>query len=318
MRLSKLLSHQEDKSLYANSSLLVNNDCFIGLEIELERAIGIVHPSLVKTFDSYFWNIGRDGSLRDGAELKFTRPLKGANIIKALTLFEKGLSKASELNIHPVLSERTSMHIHIDARDMDLVEINNFISIYMLIEGLLFNYVGYHRIKNNYCRPLIGSDFNNILSRMIQDVDSDSSNIHYLMRVNEYSDKYSALNTKSLTSFGSLEFRQHPGSYKKEEILEWINIIISIKSFIKQGNTINNILSLHYDDVMNIIFGEGLFNILDKEGSKELFENNRYAVREMVNISQLSDKTDSILKKNTKVRLVNNIIHRYATKQEEL
>lgn len=314
MRLSTLLSSLEDKSLYATSDELVNNDYFIGLEIELEKATRLAHPTITKTFDSYFWDVGADGSLREGAEVKFNRPLKGANIIKALNLFEEGIEKASKMNIHPVLSERTSMHAHLDARDMDLEEINNFILTYMLVEGVLFNYVGYHRIKNNYCRPLIGSDFNNVLLRMIEAVESDSSNSLYLMRINEYSDKYSALNTKSLSTFGSFEFRQHPGSYKKGEMLEWVNIILSIKAFIKQGNTINNIMQLSYTDVMNIIFGEKLFNILDKEGSKRLFETNRHAVKEIVNIAELTDKTHSILRKSSKAKLSNNIIYRYAMK----
>jgi len=314
MKLSKLLSSHEDKAMYATSDELVNNDCFIGIELELEKVSALFGNPVANSFDPYFWTLIEDGSLRDGVEFKFARPLKGATIIKALDVFDSAMNEARKLGINPVLSNRTSMHAHVDMRDLSTDEINQFILVYMLLESILFNYVGYYRVKNNYCRPLIGSDFSKTINKLMLEENLD---FRYMLFINDNTDKYSALNSNSLTTFGTLEFRQHPGSFTKSEIVEWLNIILSIKSFIQSGATIYNIIDKDYEDVMNDIFGYELFQVLNKSGSRMLFESNRSAVNEVINLPILSDQTKSILKKNSKVSAENSLILKYANKKEK-
>ena len=152
-------------------------------------------------------------------------PLSGANIKEALS------SLQSFINIHkrngesPTFGDRTSTHVHLDARDMDADELHNFILVYMLVERVLFNFINPERKKNNYCRPITDSNFKYVISKLRETNDT----AHIIEAVQHETDKYSALNIKPTYTYGSVEFRHHHGTHDLSKIYDWINIILAIR-----------------------------------------------------------------------------------------
>src|SRR5699024_6138197 len=56
-------------------------------------------------------------------------------------------------------NSRTSMHVHVNALDMTVDQINLFLSTYLILEDVFFHHVGESRIDNNYCTRLVGDDY---------------------------------------------------------------------------------------------------------------------------------------------------------------
>ena len=313
MLLKDALGTPEDKNVYGTSNEVVFNDSFLGIELEMEK----VSPTDMISrgnLDTFFWQVKGDGSLRNGCELVFNRPTKGANLIKALDSLTKTVEKLkSDYSIEPVMSERTSMHIHLDVRDMTFEEINELILLYMFFEGVIFEYVGVDRMKNNYCRPLIGSSFNTILTDLIR---SHSESRSYLEMVSCYCDKYSALNIQAVANFGSVEFRHHPGSFKSEEVLEWANIILCLKKSIKDNIRINYLLELEPIDALTTVFGDVITKVpslLSSQSQAEVRAKNIPLV-EIINALDLQRDTMEIVKKVSRVKSENKLINQYIKK----
>lgn len=289
-----------DESLYATDTKLVDSDTFVGIECEIE---GVNRISFKQHLNTFFWRVTTDGSLRNGCEPVFSKPLKGANVTAALSSFDEAVA-AREASGQPIeLSRRTSMHVHIDVRDLSTEEIHDLIAIYMLFERLLFDYVGTYRSKNNYCRPLVGSNFSKVLTDM-----KDHNQLDYYMDfVSNMCDKYSALNVRAIATFGSLEFRHHPGVTSSSEIYPWLNILLSLKLWIKKGNSVQSLIELSAYEAIVEVFGE-LSSLLTTSGYITMYDMNRSAVRELLNYRELTGMTSKILAKNSRAknRLIDN------------
>jgi len=310
MKIADLLSHTLDKARYAESTLLNNSNCFVGVELELEGLSPFSFRN-ISDFDRFFWHVDTDGSLRNGTELKFNRPLKGGNIDVAIKMFEEAVISLKNKGVVPKTNERTSMHVHVDVRDLSTDELQEMVMVYLLLESTLFNYVGYHRVKNNYCRPLIGSDFTTIMNKLISDYSDSNNYVHF---INDVMDKYSALNVRAVAGFGSVEFRHHPGTYDSTKIISWIDIVISIKEFVVKGGRLIDIIDVDFYTVLSTVFPSNLVPLLNKEGSPELFRGTRSAIVEAVNAIELKSDTAAILRKSSKAKPENKLINKFQSK----
>lgn len=206
---------------------LVDSNTFVGIEIELEEYAEHQRPD-----DFKLWAVVKDGSLRPrdtGVEFITHGPYTGvigSEIIEALDSFNKLIEFNKENYGHlPTVSDRCSVHVHINAGDVTLPQLRKWIIVYLILEKVLFEYCGEDRYYNNYCMPLLTNI--PVLQRII-DRNSNALHLNALIKT---ATKYDAFNMASLGQKGTIEFRHHPGCYDTARILEWVNLLLCIKKY---------------------------------------------------------------------------------------
>lgn len=309
MKLNSILNHTSDNKLYPKSDKLVSNSDFIGIEVELEQ-MNINNPSFEKIWPTYFWNVIEEESIREGGELIFKEPLCGMNILAALDEYSDFLNKYKHVSgVLPVISERCSLHVHLDVRDCELETINNISILYVMFEKIMFQLLNPSRYKNNYCIGLGSTTFSKVLSDMRVPKDGEDP-YSYVGYIQTYCDKYGAMNYLSVTHHGSLEFRSHPGSYNKEDILLWINILLSLKKFARkfEDKLIEPVYIKGLDAEMftSEIFGKEAHRLIQTNFFNEHFQYGRsWALNTLLN-TKLKENTRACLKnkKNSDIKLI--------------
>lgn len=206
---------------YKPSDKLVLPYCNLGVEIELENFINGV-PII-----SPLWNITDDGSLRNqGYEFRFQEPLFGEDVVSALKNIEEKMSSHKPL---PECSKRTSVHVHLDVRDLTGQQLINLIVVYFIFEKAIVSYHKNVREDNNFCLPYYKAQHKiSTISSIFNSIKTQNKDSRALLGD---MDKYSAFNLRAVYEKGTVEFRHMPGSYNAEVILEWINIILCLKKY---------------------------------------------------------------------------------------
>lgn len=205
---------------------IIHND-FIGVEIEYERA------GRAGEIDADYWEIHDDGSLRDGgAELVFRRPLRSANASAALRNAEAALSRVS-------FSARTSVHVHVDVRDIAPSALMRYICLYYIFEELLFSYCGPQRVDNNFC--ISGAHARGVVD-LIGGIDPKRV-IKSLREMGTSEYRYASVNLDAVLKFGSLEFRGHRGTADYKQITNWINMLLCMKHYAVRNKNLVGVLA---------------------------------------------------------------------------
>lgn len=256
MQLSEATGISPNIMRYKPSSAFVLPLNRIGIELELE---GLRNRFTVK--NNSYWETTNDGSLRgDGFEL-ISKPVFGEDIIGALDQFEEELKR---IGLRPAQSDRCSVHIHMECVDMNTQQLLAMMMLYAICEKAMFHYVGKNRVENIYCFPLcmqndvaltIGTHLTKATKRRVQTLLSGY-------------DKYNAVNLGALRRLGTVEFRHYGWYDDKESLIEWINIIMSLKKAALETDpdTILSTFSKHGAVPMLCnIFGD-LYDKLDYEG----------------------------------------------------
>lgn len=183
----------------------------IGLEIECEGNF-FRKDSILPTP----WKYTKDGSLRgqDNAEYIFKSPQKFEDVGPALDtlwkMFEKDGTVLDESN-------RTSVHVHMNAQSFYLNRLCSFVALYVCVEELLTEWCGDHRVGNLFC--LRTKDAPAILSTIKKFFVSEGQSTiddHY---------HYAGLNAAALFKFGSIEIRSLRGCTDPETIKTWVGIL---------------------------------------------------------------------------------------------
>lgn len=199
----------------------------IGLEVEVE---GNKFP---KDYDDYDdegnvvpqnyipdpWQYTHDGSLRgeDNAEYIFRRPVKFEEVSESIDkLWEMFDDFGSVLDD----SNRTSVHVHLNAQEWHLNRVCAFFGLYIIVEDILTHWCGDHRVGNLFC--LRAKDAPGIVSRMKQFFRSEHS------WVIDNGMHYSGLNAHALKKLGSIEIRTMRGVRDPETIKTWVRILENI------------------------------------------------------------------------------------------
>jgi len=210
---------------YKTTEELVLSRARIGVEIEVDQMRGgwmQLHGILANDDrpHSEHWNVVEDPSVHDnGAELVFARPLFGQDVIDALDYFytlqrEVGFKHGLE----------TGIHVHLDVRNMDYDEFNRLCILYGLVEPLLFKWIGDDREYNIFCEPWYRAQGDLLrISSILFDTDQKK------LKSAKELQRYTALNLAALVRFGSVEFRHLPTTFDKQVLLDWINMILSLK-----------------------------------------------------------------------------------------
>lgn len=249
LKLSQILTY---KPLSKYEGLEGNIPCrakttYVGVEIELEK--------VKRKYNSYpsSWNHTEDGSLKlDGLEF-VTIPIK-------FCYLEKELERLFSSIHPPSISTRCSVHVHLNARDFTMDELYTFILLYMVFERTLYRISG-DRWDNIFCVPLTTA------IPMIQNTLTYINNGNDLTMLNWW--KYLGLNISPLWGgeskhkLGTIEFRQMAGTTNISAIIEWINLIVSLKIAAKRfkKETVRHLLETMnttsaYYDLAGQVFGE--------------------------------------------------------------
>ena len=198
----------------------------VGLEVEVE---GNRFPKEEEVYDDEDnceiirddhipeeWNYVKDNSLRgqDNAEYVLDEPIPFSQVPQALenlwTMFEQYGSVLAESN-------RTSVHVHLNATNFHLNRVCAFVALYVSVEEVLTAWCGDHRVGNLFC--LRAKDAPAIISKARSFV--CTGNPAFL----DDGLHYSGLNLQSLCKHGSIEIRSMRGVQDPEIIQTWVEIL---------------------------------------------------------------------------------------------
>jgi hypothetical protein len=182
---------------------------FVGVEIELEKVD-------LKHVPASTWNIVEDGSLKDKGKEFVTIPIQFKYLEVELERLFGSLNSCNP-------SERCSVHVHINARDFTLEELKKFIALYMIFEKSLYNFSG-ERLNNNFCVPVV---FYPEIAKQFVDCLSVGTIIPVWFKY--YGFNLSPIFGGESSPIGTIEFRHMKGTTDIEWIINWINLIVSLK-----------------------------------------------------------------------------------------
>ena len=255
-----------DTKKYKDSYSLVDDNTLIGIEVEVERINTTNNVSAVDLLTN-LWKSVEDGSLRNSGREFVSIPLKGKSVPFAIQILSKFLNNTNACIGHE-FSERTSVHIHMNVQDMTVGELMSLIYTYLIVEPLLYNFVGNDRVNSIFCIPITQSCLTRELKKAIKFLeDGDVANcLHELSGWM----KYTGFNLSPINKFGTVEFRHMYGTIDEPTLVNWINLILSIKKFALRNNhkeLLNRIFLMNtnseYTYFIQEIFGElsSLFNV---------------------------------------------------------
>lgn len=234
--------HVYDGSVHYDRKIHHNDK--VGVEFEVEGTDKFSY----KDEDALhrWWNIHDDGSLRGRAvELVMRRPYGGADAEAALGVLRGRMDKCS-------FSYRTSVHVHLDVRDITSTALYRILLLYLVFEELLFDVCGKKRAANNFC--LSSYNGNGFLAQL--SAISPTQCIRSITSTNTADLRYASLNLDAVRKFGSLEFRGHEGTHDVDRIATWINILTHIKHYAVRTRNVEDLLTKVSDDGPRIILAE--------------------------------------------------------------
>lgn len=239
--------------------LLTKGD--VGIEIEVE---GKSLPRRVKG-----WKSEADGSLRGEENIEFVleRPSTLAEAKQALANLDEAY-KSNESVVDDTV--RAGVHVHVNVQELTLVELFNFITIYLILEEPLTKFCGPFREGNLFC--LRSGDAEYVLFALREAAQSRRfrSLVHDNLR-------YSSMNVKALGTYGSLEFRAMRGTRDLSLIMDWTKILYGLreaaKTFRVPSDVINSFSEGAYDVFLRRTLGPYAATFLKMEGWEKMVKD---------------------------------------------
>lgn len=264
-------------------------DTLVGVEVEVEN---IEFPIVLNTM----WNKHEDGSLRNNGVEYVTHPTSAKYIPIAINSLYTGLNKKNK----PSFSDRTSIHCHINVQDMTMDQLKAFILLYLSIENLLYEYVGYKRKKSIFCVPLSHSGYVGRLKAFF----NSTTTREFSRSITEWH-KYTGCNIIPVKSYGTVEFRHLYGTGSIDTIINWLNVLLTLKEYAMTANleqlfkTIVDLnTSSEYEQYLNIILGR-YRHILSFYDVQHKMEKDVTHIKTILTKKKLLELTDEF--KNSKM-----------------
>ncbi len=263
--------------VYTGTSRLVLPDTYVGVEVEAEnvpRSFMDRPPPDIKTH----WHPHIDDSLRDnGMEFAFAQPLFGMDVINAIvTLCE--VARKHDFKT----SMRTGLHVHIDVRELNLDQFIRLQVLYALVEAPIFRWVGDGRDKNHFCLPwyVAQGDLRKAASAFMAPPPE-------CQKILERVHRYSACNLQAVAKFGSLEFRHLKTCFDSSRIIQWINILLSLKkaavnSIIPPEALCEYSLNIGARQFLNEVFGPIATELWYPDYYKDIYEFGALSAEEII------------------------------------
>ena len=207
------------------SSPRLIEDYNVGIEVELEGLRYSVDNYSRKKGINSWWNVVRDGSLRSlgedrSGEFVHKAPMFGQDVVDSLISLER-LTKVSKNSC------RTSVHVHLDVRDMSYNQLLRLLVVYLMVEPIIFDQVEGSRKHNPYCTPIRGCK--GYLEKIGRSLRGETNTSFALNLAPSTGSKYTALNYLPIARQGSIEFRHKEGTNSADDIINWVNLVLSLK-----------------------------------------------------------------------------------------
>jgi hypothetical protein len=204
--------------------------------------------------------------------------------------FALNLLKA-EINPDVDFSKRTSVHVHLDVRQMTMNQLVGLLFTYSVVENLLFKFVQNNRRNNIFCVPI---NETYLMSNMKTNPDK------FLYAIESYWQKYSALNLLPISRQGSVEFRHMPGTLNVPLLIQWIDLLCCLKVFAYKysfKSILDRIVSLNsnsrYREFISDVFPDRL-TYLDTSNLLSDMENAVYLIKHCA----MANEFDTFIQKN--------------------
>lgn len=199
----------------------------VGVELEIESIKNYGNLQENNTYDIV---IDKDHSLRNNGHEFKTPPLSFDDAVKAFIDVHDKVAIGKD-----AFSDRTSIHVHVNCRDLEAVQLREIVLLYALLEPLYFNFVGEVRKNSIFCVPLNYTYLPDVYKKDITNM------------VKEWH-KYTAFNIVPLGQFGTIEFRHLFGTGNTKIFVTWLNAIRDLFNFIREHKGFS-ILSILADGV---------------------------------------------------------------------
>lgn len=250
------------------------SDSYVGIEIEVESLRDYAG-------DFIYWEDKEDGSLRDNGREYVTHPIPAGRVPEALYELEGFLD---EVNPKHSFSTRTSVHVHLNVRDLSFKQLHALSIVYMLFEKAFYKFAGRDRSKNIFCVPHADSiDYYTVARAMLMASKEDDMSIDDLItlrRMFEGCRRYVGFNVKSIPQYGTVEFRHLPGTINVARITTWINFILSLKKYVMENSyeqVLDSVLTINttsqYEQLLSCVFGEHKDAIMYPDYAKDMYES---------------------------------------------
>lgn len=189
----------------------------IGIEVETEG----LEPVSDNDFPNVIWGTVADGSLRNGGmEFVSHVGIRAHHAYAGLAGLFSFLRKSKAK-----VSDRTSIHVHLNVLNMTTEELNSLLILYAVVEDSLFQYAGDFRVNNVFCTPLSMNS-----KGLYSSIES------YL----KGSQKYTAFNTLSVREKGTVEFRHMQTSYDEGYVFRWV-VMLCLLRYYSRYNSLEDI-----------------------------------------------------------------------------
>lgn len=229
----------------------------IGIEVEIE---GEALPgNIPKSTDATkYWTVTPDGSLRgEAAEFVLAHPVARDEVDVALKQLYNKLDKCKLID-----SGRAGVHVHVNVRELTIVQMYTFAMLYLVFEKALVDFCGKSRVGNLFC--LRASDAEYLTFAVTNAIINSRVNT---LSTNDL--RYASINFTALSKYGSLEFRAMRSPVKAEVISQWVNLLLCLKdasiNFKEPDELLSNVSGQGGYDFARSIFQEKLdiFGVVD-------------------------------------------------------
>lgn len=240
----KLVPKNVEKYYKTTATPIADPETYVGLELEIENV-----PEGLSNMGGLF-SIVADGSLRNNGKEAVTLPMRAKYVENLLTTFFRKHAITQDANY----SDRCSVHIHVNAQQFTVDQVRAITLTYQTVERLLFTFIGEDRENNIYCVPWYQAGFaTGAMEKLLADPNAN-------LRTWQ---KYTSLNLLPLRERGTFEFRHLRGTCDVNEIINWLNLCLSIVKFgrdnayadvskiIMEMNTVSN-----YEQFIHSVFGQ--------------------------------------------------------------
>lgn len=243
----------------------------IGIEIEVE---GENLPNRVYKW----WRVATDGSLRGPAsEYVLTEPVLRKDLETALNYLNR-IFKNNDTRLN--FSRRTSTHVHINVQKLTVMQVLNFIVLYLILEETIVDLCREDRIGNSFCLRLKDAEY-------LIDFLKEFINIRYCSIFDMNTDiiRYASINLAALSRYGSLEFRSLEGTNDADRITQWVDLLLNIKqvsqTYKSPSDIVENISNLGLDKFLNTYFSEFSSKIKQVQDYREKINNSIWLIQSL-------------------------------------
>ena len=240
----------------------------IGVEIEVE---GSSLPLGTMT-----WRRERDNSLRgeESGEYVLNKPVPYEELTEVFNeLKQSFIDSGARVD----KTYRAGTHVHVNVQQLSIIELFNFITIFLILEECIVDFCEESRRGNHFC--MRAKDAGYLSAVLWKCVERGN-----LKQMDDENIRYSAMNLSSLFKYGSVEFRCLESTDDFSRIQTWCDIIYTLKESCKQFKDPIDVMS-------NVSMGgyEQFVNVVMKHNSKYIFNSADWKNKVKEGIRQAQD-----------------------------